>query len=392
MTAEQEALRMAVRGVLARHASGRSVAETTESTAGDDTELWRVLCGQIGVAGLAVPERFGGLGAGLVETHVVLDELGRTLTPSPMLGCAVLAGQALLRTGDESACRRILPDLVTGRRLAALAWTDHHGDWDPHRPAYSVTEGGRLTGEAHHVLDAHLADVLVVAAGTPAGTRLFEVDPRGAGVRRHLVTTMDLTRRLAVVTLDGAPGHRLGDTNPLEWVRDVACVALSAEQVGAAARALELTVAHALTRVQFGRPIGGFQALAHRLADLRVVVDSARSLSYAAASSLDADAPDADLLAAGAAVYCAEALEQAAAEMIQLHGGIGITWEHDAHRYFKRAHGAAHLFGHARAHVARLAETVVGGGDQIQSVCRGHASRVSTTSGGACDETGAASV
>ncbi|NYT93371.1 acyl-CoA dehydrogenase family protein [Salinispora sp. H7-4] len=360
MTAEQEALRMSVRGVLSRHTADRSIAERTESTAGDDAELWQVLCGQIGVAGLAVPERFGGLGAGLGEAHVVLDELGRTLTPAPMLGCAVLAGQALLHSGDEAACRRILPDLVGGERLAALAWTDQHGDWDPHRPAFTATKGGRLTGEAHYVLDAPLADVLLVAASTPAGVRLFEVDPHAVGVRRRPVTTVDLTRRLGVVMLDGASGHQLGEVNPLERVRDIACVALSAEQVGAATRAVELTVAYALSRVQFGRLIGAFQAIAHRLADLHVVVESARSLSYAAVSSLDSDAPDAHLLAAGAAVHCAEALEQAAAQMIQLHGGIGITWEHDAHRYFKRAHGAAHLFGHPRAHLARLAEAVIG--------------------------------
>ncbi|ABP55063.1 acyl-CoA dehydrogenase family protein [Salinispora tropica] len=359
MTAEQQALRMSVRGVLSRHTADRSIADVTESSAGDDAELWQVLCGQIGVAGLAVPERFGGLGAGLGEVHVVLDELGRTLTPTPMLGCAVLAGQAVLHAEDEAACRRILPDLVSGELLAALAWTDQHGDWDPHRPAYSATKAGRLTGEAHYVLDVHLADVLLVAAGTSEGVRLFEVDPRGAGVRRRPVTTVDLTRRLGVVVLDQALGRQLGGVNPLERVRDIACVALSAEQVGAAARALELTVAHALTRVQFGRPIGGFQAIAHRLADLHVVVESARSLSYAAVSSLDSDAPEAHLLAAGAAVHCAEALEQVTAEMIQLHGGIGITWEHDAHRYFKRAHGAAHLFGHPRAHLARLAEAVV---------------------------------
>lgn len=360
MTAEQEALRMSVRGVLSRHTADRSTTERTESTAGDDTELWQALCGQIGVAGLAVPERFGGLGAGLGEAHVVLDELGRTLAPAPMLGCAVLAGQALLHSGDEAACRRILPELVGGERLAALAWTDQQGDWDPHRPAFTATNGGRLTGEAHYVLDAPLADVLLVAASTPAGVRLFEVDPHAVGVRRRPVTTVDLTRRLGVVVLDGAPGRQLGEVNPLERVRDIACVALSAEQVGAATQAVELTVAYALSRVQFGRPIGAFQAIAHRLADLHVVVESARSLSYAAVSSLDSDAPDAHLLAAGAAVHCAEALEQAAAQMIQLHGGIGITWEHDAHRYFKRAHGAAHLFGHPRAHLARLAEAVIG--------------------------------
>jgi alkylation response protein AidB-like acyl-CoA dehydrogenase len=165
---------------------------------------------------------------------------------------------------------------------------------------------------------------------------------------------MDITRRLARCTLRGANGRRVGDLFPLDRLRDLACVALSAEQVGAAARALELTVAHTKSRVQFGRPIGAFQALQHRLADLHVLVESARSASYAAAET-----PSATVLAAVAKVYCSETLQQVAAEMIQMHGGIGITWEHDAHLYLKRAHGAAHLFGSPQHHLARLGATAV---------------------------------
>jgi alkylation response protein AidB-like acyl-CoA dehydrogenase len=178
------------------------------------------------------------------------------------------------------------------------------------------------------------------------------------------VTTMDTSRRLAVVRLDGAAGRPVGSgpaDAALARARDLACIALSAEQVGAAQRALELTVAYTQVRVQFGRPIGSFQALQHRMADLYVLVESARSLSYAAASSAAGGSDDLGLRAAAAKAYCSEALTRVAGEMIQLHGAIGITWEHDAHRYFKRAHGAAHLFGRPSGHVARIAAAVIDG-------------------------------
>jgi alkylation response protein AidB-like acyl-CoA dehydrogenase len=216
-----------------------------------------------------------------------------------------------------------------------------------------------LNGEAHFVLDGGAADVLLVAAATADGIGLFNVNPQQDAVARSAVTTMDSTIRLAVVHLAGATGQRIGGQEALHRARDLACIALSAEQVGAAARALELTVAYTLVRVQFGRPIGGFQALQHRMADLHVLVESARSLSYAAASAAAEGAPDLGLRAAAAKVYCSEALTQVAAEMIQLHGAIGITWEHDAHRYFKRAHGTAHLFGRPAEHVARIAAAVI---------------------------------
>jgi alkylation response protein AidB-like acyl-CoA dehydrogenase len=354
-TEERQALREAVRSLLTRH----SPSTATAARSGYDGELWSRLCGEIGVAGLAVPECYGGSGASLLETHVVLEELGRTLTPSPMLGSAVLAAQALLLSGDPQACQRLLPGIAGGSRIAALVWTGLDGQWDEDGVAGKATDTGCLTGDAHYVLDGDLADTLLVAARSPEGVGLYEVDASAPGVTRAASTTMDSTRRLAAVGLRGVAGQKLGTDCPLDQIRDTACVALSAEQVGTAARALELTVAYTKTRVQFGQPIGAFQALQHRLADLHVLVESGRSASYAAASALVTGAPEASVLAAVAKVYCSEALEKVAAEMIQLHGGIGITWEHNAHLYFKRAHGAAQLFGPPRTHIARLAATVL---------------------------------
>ena len=376
-TEEQRDLRDAVRGLLA-HEQRRTPADGDEGRA-----LWQRLCGEIGVAGLAIPQRYGGAGAGPVETHIVMEELGRGLTGSPLLGSGVLAAQALLASGDAAACERLLPAIADGSAVAALAWAGEAGRWDPGEAAYDArpgqgdarptgpvrrTEAGRpgweLDGEAHYVLDGDRADVLLAAVRAPGGIALFEVDPHQRGVTRRAVTTMDTSRRLAVVRLDGAAGRPAGSGAggaALARARDLACVALSAEQVGAAQRALELTVAYTKARVQFGRPVGSFQALQHRMADLHVLVESARSLSYAAASAAADGADDLGLRAAAAKAYCSEALTRVAGEMIQLHGAIGITWEHDAHRYFKRAHGAAHLFGRPSEHVARIAATVIDG-------------------------------
>jgi alkylation response protein AidB-like acyl-CoA dehydrogenase len=372
LTAEQRDLRDAVRGLLERHRQ-RATAPDQDARdragtegAGYDRPLWQRLCGEIGVAGLAIPRDYGGAGAGPAETHIVMEELGRALTPSPMLGSPVLAAQALLASGDAAACQRLLPGIAAGTTIAALAWASEDGRWDPADPAYRARpapSGWVLTGEAHYVLDGDTADVLLAAAHTPDGIALFEMDPRESGVTRCAVTAMDSSRRLAVIRLDGAAGRLVGagtGTPSLAAARDLACIALSAEQVGAAQRALDLTVAYTKVRVQFGRPIGSFQALQHRMADLHVLVESARSLSYAAASAA-CDTADPGLLAAAAKAYCSEALTRVAGQMIQLHGAIGVTWEHDAHRYLKRAHGAGQLFGRPAEHVARIAAAVVNG-------------------------------
>jgi len=371
LTGEQRDLRDAVRGLLARH---RGQAADPADGPGYDRALWQRLCGEIGVAGLAIPQRYGGAGAGPVETHLVMEELGRTLTPSPMLGSAVLAAQALLAAGDTAACQRLLPAIADGTAIAALAWTGEVGHWDPGQAAFDATSGHMLTGEAHYVLDGDVAGVLLAAARTPDGAGLFEVDPRHPGVTRCAATTMDTARRLAVVRLDQVPGQPIGDQAgclALARARDLACIALTAEQVGAAQRALDLTVGYTKVRVQFGRPIGSFQALQHRMADLHVLVESARSLCYAAAfAAADVAGETVDpagdpvrisLLAAAAKAHCSHALTRVAAEMIQMHGAIGITWEHDAHRYFKRAHGAAQLFGRPDEHIARVAAALIDG-------------------------------
>jgi alkylation response protein AidB-like acyl-CoA dehydrogenase len=357
-TAEQSALRDAVRGLLARHKE-----RAGDGGPGYDPELWRRLCQEIGVAGLALPERYGGAGAGAVETHIVAEELGRDLIPTPLLGSAVLAGQLLLASGDDGACQRLLPGIADGSVLAAVAWAGPAGHWDPAEAACTAAAAGhgwRLHGEAHYVLYGDTAGLLLVAARTPDGIGLFEVDPHHDGVARTAGIPMDMSLRVTSVRLKGAVGQRIGTDAgrpALARARDLACVALSAEQVGAAQQALAQTVGYTLTRVQFGRAIGSFQALQHRMADLYVRVESARSLSYAAAAAVDA--PDFGLRAAAAHAYCADALAAAAGEMIQLHGAIGVTWEHDAHRYLKRAHATAQLFGPPAGHVARIAAALL---------------------------------
>jgi len=376
LTVEQRDLRDAVRDLIAKTLPAETGAAETRA----DRSPWRRLCDEIGVAGLAIPERYGGAGAGLAEVCVVIEELGRNLTPASMLGSAVLAVQAVLATGDDAACARLLPAIADGSAIAALAWTTAAGHWDTSEVAFEarpvgVGAGGggaaggdgaggsggdwELTGEAHYVLDGEAADVLLAVARTPDDIGLFEVSPGQDGVARAAVTTMDESRSLAVVRLTGARGRRIGGdaAGPLAFARDQACIALGAEQVGAAQGALELTVAHLLTRVQFGQVIGGFQALQHRAADLYVLVESARSLARAAASA--APDPDCELRAAAVKVYCSEALTRTAGEMIQLHGAIGVTWEHRAHRYLKRAHGGRYLFGSPDRHLATIAASLI---------------------------------
>jgi alkylation response protein AidB-like acyl-CoA dehydrogenase len=280
-----------------------------------------------------------------------------------MLGSAVLATAVLLEADDDTA-GRLLPALADGTTVAALAWAGQDGLWDPGQAACRARPdpagGWRLSGEAHYVLDGDVAGVLLVAAHAPDEVAVFEVDPAAAGVTRRAVTTMDTTRRLATARLDGAAGRPVGcGQDGLARARDLACLALAAEQAGAARRALEQTVAYTRERVQFGRPIGSFQALQHRMADLHVLTESAWSLCWAAAQEGDESGPG--LRAAAARAYCSEALLRVAGQMIQLHGAIGVTWEHGAHRYFKRAHGAGQLFGPPSAHLARIADALLPG-------------------------------
>ncbi|GAB3457637.1 acyl-CoA dehydrogenase family protein [Actinophytocola sediminis] len=305
--------------------------------AASPADLWSRLV-ELGAPALTVPAEHGGLGAGLAEVHVVQYELGRTIAATPMLS-SVLATSAL-PPGD------LLAAVAAGTTVAALAWSEPDGRWSG---CATACPDGTLTGHAAYVLDGDTADTLLVVAATGDGPALYQVDP--TTVRRTRTPAMDHTRTLAEVVLDRTPGVHLGPFDAAR-VRDVACAALASEQAGTAARCLELTVEHTMRRVQFGRPIGGFQALKHRMADLHVLVETAASAALAAATAGPADLP---ARAAAAKAYCAEALRTVAGEIIQLHGGIAITWEHDAHRYFKRAHGGAQLFGAPSTYIDRLA-------------------------------------
>lgn len=365
-TEEQLELRKTVAQLLSKRADAAALRKTLESGEAYDRGLWDVLCQQVGVAALAIPEEFGGFGATLVEQHLVLEELGGALTPSPMFGSAVLAAQAILASGNTEACERLLPGIAEGSSIAALCWVGPEGHWRSNEVACTASgddaSGYAVSGTAHYVLDGAHADVLIVAASVDGAIALFEVDPSADGVARRQLPTMDLTRPMSLVEFTSAPAVRLTADDAsaaLEQVRQIAIVALSAEQVGAAARCLQMTVDYSKDRVQFGRAIGSFQALKHHMADLYFLVETARSASYAAVHSLSEGLPSAAADAAVAKAYCSEALLAVTGDSIQLHGGIAITWEHDAHLFFKRAHGSSQLFGQPEEFVKEM-ETLAG--------------------------------
>ena len=353
---EQVELASTVRALLAKHSDSGAVRAAVAGPTGYDEKLWSVLCAQVGAAALALPEQYGGAGFSLFETHVVLEELGAALTPTPLLGSAVLSAGALLRSGDVAVGEELLPGIADGTTVAALAWC---AGWPVTVESWTgvTADGTRLTGAADLVLDGDTADLLLVLARDGSGLSLFRVDPAQRGVRRTHTPAMDPTLRLATVELDGVDAQPVarGVEDWLGDIRDVATVAVTALQVGALQRCLDLTVAYSKERVQFGRPIGSFQALKHRMADMLVDVETSRSASWAAAWSAATHAPDLAEKAALAKAWCSEALSRVAEETVQLHGGIAITWEHDAHLYLKRAHALNQLFGQPHEHVRALA-------------------------------------
>ncbi|WP_338603185.1 acyl-CoA dehydrogenase family protein [Saccharopolyspora sp. SCSIO 74807] len=355
-TEEQEDLRRAVRALVDR-GGGPHIPDPEASIAEHDTELWRRLAGEIGAAGLSVPEEFGGIGCGMVESGIVAEELGRRLVAGPFLGSAVISAELLLATDDADARSRLLPGIASGERVVALAWAEPQSWWSTSTCATKARRDGEnwhLTGEKSFVLDGAQADAVLVVAATEHGLSLFEVDAAEPAAS----APMDLTRPMAELHLHETPARLIGAEGQaapaLTRCLDVAAAALAAENVGAATRWLEETVAYVQVREQFGRAIGSFQAVKHRLADLFVAVESARSLSQAAGWAVATRDDRAAEFAAMAKSFCCETYADVAAEGIQLHGGIGITWEHEAHLHLKRAHSATHLFGTPRRHRERL--------------------------------------
>ncbi|GAC57988.1 putative acyl-CoA dehydrogenase [Gordonia hirsuta DSM 44140 = NBRC 16056] len=342
---ELRALGDAVRDVCRRR-GGTAGTRTAMAGAGRrHTPLWEDLAGGIGVAGLLVPEAYDGLGASVQESAAVLEALGEVLAPVPVLSSAVLATGALLAAGDEAAATELLPRLASGELSASLCWAGPHG-WD--HPGV-VAEAGLLSGTADYVLDGETAEVFLVLAGTPDGAgpiTLHHIAADAPGVTVTAQPVLDPTRPLARVHFASAPAQAVPAPDGLvEHLRTLAWALLSAEQTGGAARALEMTVEHTLARTQFGRSLASFQALKHAMADMYVLVETMRSCSAAAVAAVAAGDRQAPALAAAAHVYCSENYRTVTGQAIQLHGGIGITAEHDIGLYFKRAQADAQLFG-----------------------------------------------
>ncbi|MFG3361739.1 MULTISPECIES: acyl-CoA dehydrogenase family protein [Streptomyces] len=344
---EEDALRAAVRDLLTDHCTAADVAARAESAAPHDLDLWKSLAQSMGLAGLLIPEALGGQGAGHREAAVVLEELGRAVAPVPYLTSAVVATEALLGWGDEE----LLGRLATGRTIGVLAVALHLG---PGAPVPVVRlEDGTLHGELTGIADAAVADVLLVPADD-GGLYAVAAD----AVTRTPQVSLDLTRPLATVALDGASGRRVGDAEPaVRRALRAAAGLLASEQLGLADWALTETVRYLKERKQFNRPVGGFQALKHRLAQLWLEVVNLRAAARAAADAL-ATGADTDITVAVAQAYAAPVAVRAAEEALQLHGGIGMTWEHPVHLCLKRAKADSLAYGTAGTHREALAELV----------------------------------
>ncbi|MGH1565295.1 acyl-CoA dehydrogenase family protein [Mumia sp. DW29H23] len=341
---------------------GEDVGDATQRRA-----LWRHLCGELGVAGLCVPEQYGGQGAPSTYEAVVMEELGRSLAPLPMISTAVLTVAALLAADDEDACRRWLPPIARGDLVATVAAAERPHDWDLQAIETTAVWNGaqwRITGTKPWVVDGDCADVVLVLAGTEDGPGLLAVDLTDETVRREAGATLDPTRPVAVLRFVDAPAELVGALGRGRDILDAsfrrAAVALGAEQLGVAARALEMAVDHATQRVQFGRPIGSFQAIKHLLADRYVEIEGLRASVRHAARALDDDPEQVPLLAHLCQAVGSEAALEAAGATIQVHGGIGFTWDHDAHLYFKRATVSRQWFGTPEHHRDKVAALMLG--------------------------------
>jgi alkylation response protein AidB-like acyl-CoA dehydrogenase len=369
---EQELLRSTARKFFENECGSDTVRRLMETPEGISPDLWTKLAEQ-GWLGLVYPEAYDGMGLGLVDLVVLMEEMGRAVVPGPYLSAVLLGGLAIVEAGSEAQKKEWLPKIASGDRRVALAWMEPSAQLGPAGVTLTAVEkGGRytLSGTKLFVHDAHTADALVVAARTRPGAGADGVSlfllPKGTrGLEVTLLPTMDQTRKLCEVALSDAPvgadallGAAGAGWAPLARVLDRATVALCAEMCGGAQKVLEMTVEYAKIRQAFGRPIGSYQGVKHRAADMLVDVENSKSITYYAAWALDEGAAEAPLAVSMAKAYVSDAYRRVASAGIQLHGGIGFTWEHDLHLYFKRAKGSEFTFGDATHHRERVAQLV----------------------------------
>jgi alkylation response protein AidB-like acyl-CoA dehydrogenase len=333
-----------------------------DTAKGYDPETWRQLSDQLALPGIHIPEQYGGAGFGMVELCIVTEEMGRALLCAPYFSTAVLATNAILNAGADAQKSSLLPDLASGARLAALAVTEPKGQWEPQAielVATPTADGFLLEGAKSYVVDGHVADLLVVAGRIPGrtgneGLALFTVRADASGIERRLLESMDPTRKLARIDFHGVQAQLLGNVNDgakaLVRTLDQAAVALANEMVGGAQTLFDSAVNYTKLRVQFGRTIGSFQAIKHKCADLLLEMELAKSAAYYAAQAAAIDDPEWPALACLAKASASEMYLHVAAECIQIHGGIGFTWDHDTHLWFKRAKSSEVFLGQPYYH------------------------------------------
>jgi alkylation response protein AidB-like acyl-CoA dehydrogenase len=367
---EQEELRRTVRQFLEAKSPEAEVRRLMETPEGYDPAVWKQMGQELGLQGLAIPEAYGGQGFTFIELGIVLEEMGRVLLCAPYFS-SVLAAHAILNVGTEDQKKALLPGIATGDTIATLAFTEPSGKWDAAGITMEATEnvGGEFTlnGEKMFVIDGFTADLIVVVARTQGtsgtdGISFYTVRGDADGLTRTSLSTMDMTRKQAKLEFKNVAATPLGSTvdgwPAFSKTLDQAAVALANEMMGGAQKVLDMSVEYAKVRVQFGRPIGSFQAIKHKCADMLLEVESGKSAAYYASWAAAEDNDELPVVAALSKAYCSEAYFHAAAENIQIHGGIGFTWEHPAHLYFKRAKSSEIYLGDPTYHRELLAQRI----------------------------------
>jgi alkylation response protein AidB-like acyl-CoA dehydrogenase len=362
---EQDLLRKSVKRFLEDKSPELEVRRLMETTEGYDPVVWAQMAEQLGLQSLTIPEEFGGSGFSYVELLVVLEEMGAALLCAPFFSTVALAANAILMSGDQKAQEYLLPGIASGETIGTLAYIEDSGLWDADDVTLIATpsgDGWALNGHKSFVIDGHVANLILVVGRTAAGLSLFAVRGDVAGLTRVPLATMDQTRKQGRLEFADTEAWLIGTDGAAEpglsRTLDLAAVALAAEQAGGAQRCLDTSVEYAKTRVQFGRPIGSFQAIKHKCADMFLEVESAKSAAYYAGWAAAENSKELPVVASLAKSYCSEAYFHAAAETIQIHGGIGFTWEHPAHLYFKRAKSSELMLGDPSYHRELLAQRI----------------------------------
>jgi alkylation response protein AidB-like acyl-CoA dehydrogenase len=364
-TTEQDQLRKSVRGFLDRYSPEAEVRRLMATEDGYDPQVWARMARDLGLQGLVIPEEHGGSGASWIELGIVLEEMGRALLCAPYFATVVLAATTVLESGDAGAATELLPGIADGTTIATVALTEESGSWEEPGIALQATrsaDGYILNGHKTYVIDGLIADVIIVPARTSVGTTLFTVRGDAAGLTRTPLKTLDLTRKMARLDFANVAATLLGAEGAgwpvLERVLDFAAVGLAAEQAGGAQAALDMAVEYAKIRVQFGQAIGSFQAIKHKCADVLLEVESAKSAAYYALWAASERNEEFQAAASLAKAFCSDSYVLTTHENIQIHGGIGYTWEVPPHLYFKRAKSMELYLGDPVYHRERLAQRI----------------------------------